>query len=110
MSRMRLLALVFVALALGAPPLAAQDPPAPVPRPPAAAGASPAPAPAPSPAAPAAAAPAIPASFEVKKVHFRGNRKVEDDAMRVNLRTQEGATLTREMLRDDVRTIWKMGF
>jgi outer membrane protein insertion porin family len=49
-------------------------------------------------------------SLQVKRVHFRGNRKVEDDALRVNLRTVPGATLTQDMLRDDVRTIWRMGF
>jgi outer membrane protein insertion porin family len=49
-------------------------------------------------------------SMKVLRVHFRGNRKVEDDAIKVNLKTQPGVTLTQEMLRDDVRTIWKMGF
>ena len=43
-------------------------------------------------------------------MHFRGNRKVEDDAIQVNLKTQPGVTLTQEILRDDVRAIWKMGF
>jgi outer membrane protein insertion porin family len=58
--------------------------------------------------APAAGGPEL--NLQVDKVHFRGNRKVEDDALRVNLRTVPGATLTQDMLRDDVRTIWKMGF
>jgi outer membrane protein insertion porin family len=49
-------------------------------------------------------------SLQVVKVQFRGNRKVEDDALRVNLRTVPGAILTQDMLRDDTRTIWKMGF
>lgn len=49
-------------------------------------------------------------SLEVVRVHFRGNRKVEDDALRVNLRTVPGVILTQDMLRDDVRTIWQMGF
>ena len=31
-------------------------------------------------------------SLEVKRVQFRGNRKVEDDALRVNLRTVPGAS------------------
>ena len=44
------------------------------------------------------------------KVSFRGNRKVEDDAIKVNLKTAPGVTLTQEMVRDDVRTIWKMGY
>jgi outer membrane protein insertion porin family len=67
-----------------------------------------APAPSPTPAPPASPAPAE--SLQVERVHFRGNRKVEDDALRVNLRTVPGATLTQDMLRDDVRTIWRMGF
>jgi outer membrane protein insertion porin family len=59
--------------------------------------------------------PAAPAStplpsLKVLRLHFRGNRKVEDDAIKVNLKTKPGITLTQEMLRDDVRTIWKMGF
>jgi outer membrane protein insertion porin family len=49
-------------------------------------------------------------SLEVKKVQFRGNRKVEDDALRVNLRTVPGASLTQDLLREDVRAIWRMGF
>jgi outer membrane protein insertion porin family len=50
------------------------------------------------------------ASLRVTKLQFRGNRKVEDDAIKVNLKTAPGVTLTQEMVRDDVRTIWKMGF
>ena len=49
-------------------------------------------------------------SLEVGFVRFRGNRKVEDDAIRVNLRTTPGATLTQDLLREDVRAIWAMGF
>ncbi len=49
-------------------------------------------------------------SLEVLKVLFRGNRKVEDDALRVNLRTAPGAILGQDVLRDDVRAIWRMGF
>jgi outer membrane protein insertion porin family len=49
-------------------------------------------------------------SREVRRVHFRGNRKVEDDALRVNLRTVPGVVVTQDMIRDDVRTIWRMGF
>jgi outer membrane protein insertion porin family len=61
-------------------------------------------------AAPAAPAPPEPESLEVIKVSFRGNRKVEDDALKVNLRTVPGATLTQDLLREDVRSIWRMGF
>jgi outer membrane protein insertion porin family len=49
-------------------------------------------------------------SLKVAKLQFRGNRKVEDDAIKVNLKTQAGVTLTQEMLREDVRAIWKMGY
>ncbi len=67
--------------------------------------------PAPVAAPVAAPAPAVDATaLQVARVGFRGNRKVEDDALRVNMRTIPGATLTRDIVRDDVRTIWKMGF
>ncbi len=59
---------------------------------------------------PAAAPPVAMPSMKVLRVLFRGNRKVEDDAIKVNLKTQPGVSLTQEILRDDVRTIWKMGF
>jgi outer membrane protein insertion porin family len=60
---------------------------------------------------PAAATPPVNLpSLKVVRVLFRGNRKVEDDAIKVNLKTQPGVSLTQEILRDDVRTIWKMGF
>jgi outer membrane protein insertion porin family len=54
-------------------------------------------------------APASP-NLKVVKISFRGNRKVEDDAIKVNLKTAPGVTLTQEMVRDDVRAIWKMGY
>ena len=54
--------------------------------------------------------PAPAPSLRVAKLQFRGNRKVEDDAIKVNLKTAAGVTLTQEMLRDDVRAIWKMGY
>jgi outer membrane protein insertion porin family len=60
--------------------------------------------------APPAAPAAAPGTLEVVKVSFRGNRKVEDDALRVNLRTVPGATLTQDLVREDVRAIWRMGF
>src|SRR5665213_131413 len=63
-------------------------------------------APAPKPAKPAAPAP----NLKVIKLQFRGNRKVEDDAIKVNLKTAPGVTLSQETVRDDVRAIWKMGY
>jgi outer membrane protein insertion porin family len=74
-------------------------------------------APATSPAAASGDAPAAPApkavptpNLRVVKLQFRGNRKVEDDAIKVNLKTTPGVTLTQETVRDDVRAIWKMGY
>ena len=49
-------------------------------------------------------------NLNVIRVHFRGNRKVEDDALRVNLKTKAGAVLSKEVLEDDVRTLWRMGY
>lgn len=46
----------------------------------------------------------------VERIQFRGNRKVEDDAIRVNLITKAGASLEPAKLREDVRAMWKMGF
>jgi outer membrane protein insertion porin family len=65
----------------------------------------------PTPPEAATPAPTTPTpSLKVVRLLFRGNRKVEDDAIKVNLKTQPGVVLTQETLRDDVRTIWKMGF
>jgi outer membrane protein insertion porin family len=49
-------------------------------------------------------------NLTVARVHFRGNRKVEDDAIRVAIKTKPGVTVNQEILRADVRAIWKMGF
>jgi outer membrane protein assembly factor BamA len=46
----------------------------------------------------------------IDRVQFRGNRKVEDDAIRVNLLSRPGSVLDPAKLREDVRAIWKMGF
>ena len=45
----------------------------------------------------------------VLRVNFRGNRKVEDDAIRVNLRTMPGTTLTQDLfmnLKSTVPELW----
>jgi outer membrane protein insertion porin family len=47
---------------------------------------------------------------KIERIQFRGNRKVEDDAIRANLTTALGSTLDRQKLREDVRALWKMGF
>ncbi len=46
----------------------------------------------------------------IERIQFRGNRKVEDDAIRVNLLTRVGSTYDPTKLREDVRAMWKMGF
>jgi len=56
--------------------------------------------------APAVGAP----NLTVARVHFRGNRKVEDDAIRAVIKTKPGVAVNQELLREDVRSIWKMGF
>ncbi|HEY5943859.1 MAG TPA: outer membrane protein assembly factor BamA [Kofleriaceae bacterium] len=46
----------------------------------------------------------------IERVQFRGNRKVEDDAIRVQLLSKPGTLLDAAKLREDLRTMWKMGF
>ncbi|MCP4449531.1 MAG: outer membrane protein assembly factor BamA [Myxococcales bacterium] len=46
----------------------------------------------------------------VERVQFRGNRKVEDAAIRVNLLTKVGTKLDLNKIREDIRSMWKMGF
>ena len=46
----------------------------------------------------------------VEQVQFRGNRKVEDAAIRVNLLTKVGTKLDLNKVREDIRAMWKMGF
>lgn len=46
----------------------------------------------------------------IERIQFRGNRKVEDDAIRVNLLTRVGGVFEPAKLREDIRAIWKMGF
>ncbi len=47
---------------------------------------------------------------QIISVQFRGNRKVEDDALRVNLLTRPDGQLELAKVREDIRAIWKMGF
>jgi outer membrane protein insertion porin family len=47
---------------------------------------------------------------QVAAVEFEGNRKVEDDALLQNLLTKPGTTLELPKVREDIRSIWKMGF
>lgn len=47
---------------------------------------------------------------KIERIQFRGNRKVEDDAIRVNLATKAGSLLEAQRLRADIRSMWRMGF
>ncbi len=59
----------------------------------------------------AGTAPGTPGATPViEKIQFAGNRKVEDDAIRVTLISTPGAPVDREKVREDVRALWKMGF
>jgi len=90
---------------------------------PAAPTAAPAAPPAAAPAQPAAPSPAAPGSpgspgspgpemqgRPIERVQFRGNRKVEDDAIRVQLLSKPGALYDTSKMREDIRAMWKMGF
>jgi outer membrane protein insertion porin family len=46
----------------------------------------------------------------IERVQFRGNRKVEDDAIRVQLLSKPGTLLDATKLREDLRAMWKLGF
>jgi outer membrane protein insertion porin family len=95
-----------------ATPPPATPPPA---TPPPAGPATPAPTSVP-PVTPAPQAPPMPSigptmqGRPVERVQFRGNRKVEDDAIRVQLLSKPGTVFDAAKLREDVRAMWKMGF
>ncbi|HVV84895.1 MAG TPA: outer membrane protein assembly factor BamA [Kofleriaceae bacterium] len=44
----------------------------------------------------------------IDRIQFRGNRKVEDEAIRVNLKSLPGGTIDPSKIRDDIRSLWKM--
>ncbi len=46
----------------------------------------------------------------IERIQFRGNRKVEDDAIRVQLLSKAGALFDAAKLREDIRAMWKLGF
>jgi outer membrane protein insertion porin family len=81
----------------------------------------------PAPATPAPASPAAPLAptpssgpagsnplawqgRPIERVQFRGNRKIEDDAIRVQLLSKAGTLLDATKLREDLRAMWKLGF
>ena len=47
---------------------------------------------------------------KIERIQFRGNRKGEDDAIRVNMATKAGTLLESQRLRADIRAMWRMGF
>ena len=47
---------------------------------------------------------------KIDRIQFQGNRKVEDDAIRVNLLSRAGGVLDLAKVREDIRAMWKMGF
>ncbi len=51
-----------------------------------------------------------PVGRTIENIQFRGNRKVEDDAIRVNLVSRVESTLEAARVRADIRAIWQMGF
>lgn len=78
------------------------------------------PSPSPSPSPPAgppanssatnASGPIVWQGRTIDQIRFRGNRKVEDDAILVQLASKTGSVLDASKLRDDVRSLWKLGF
>lgn len=95
----RLLAVVVALAATTIVAVAQPAPPAP----------APAPAPAPTPPGPSQSTLNL-QGRAIERVQFRGNRKVEDDAIRVQLLSKPGTLLDGAKLREDLRTMWKMGF
>src|SRR5262249_712866 len=99
-------------VALAQPSKTPQAPPSSSPGP-----TTPAPAPAPggqpSPAPPAPAPTGVGPEMQarpIERVQFRGNRKVEDDAIRVQLLSKPGTLFDAAKVREDIRAMWKMGF
>jgi len=89
----------------------APTPPTPTPTPAPTGPATPAPTPAPTAVPPQPATGAVQwQGRPIERVQFRGNRKVEDDAIRVQLLSKPGTLLDSAKLREDLRTMWKMGF
>ena len=77
--------------------------------------AQPSAAPAAPPSQPAPSPPPLSAGPEmqgrpIERVQFRGNRKVEDDAIRVQLLSKPGSLFDTSKMREDIRAMWKMGF
>jgi outer membrane protein insertion porin family len=46
----------------------------------------------------------------IGSLKFRGNKKAEDDAIRIAIKSQPGEKLQSEQLREDIRAVWRLGF
>jgi outer membrane protein insertion porin family len=46
----------------------------------------------------------------VGTLKFKGNKKAEDDAIRIAIKSQPGERLSSEQLREDIRAVWRLGF
>src|SRR5690606_9338189 len=46
----------------------------------------------------------------IDRIQFHGNRKVEDDAIVINMVSKVGGRLELPRVREDIRAMWKMGF
>ncbi len=51
-----------------------------------------------------------PAAVTVDVVEIRGNRRVDEDAIRVRLETRPGATFDEAVVDEDIRSLYAMGF
>jgi outer membrane protein insertion porin family len=49
------------------------------------------------------------AASEIESIEITGNRRIESDAIKVQLRSRRGAQLDPATLRDDVHALWKLG-
>jgi outer membrane protein insertion porin family len=47
---------------------------------------------------------------EIRKIEIKGNRRIESDAIRAKLRTKVGAAVDSGKLKDDVQSIYSMGY
>src|SRR5579883_2826012 len=61
-------------------------------------------------AATAAAQPATAPVLRVAEIRVRGNKKVEDEAIKAALTTKVDGPFSSDRVRDDVQALWKMSF
>ena len=56
------------------------------------------------------AAQVVPLAGAVSKINIAGNKKIEADAIRARLKTKVGDSLNRTTIREDIASIFKMGY